>query len=173
METKRIEILYEELSYAELDLNAKLLYDAAERAAERAYTPYSHFQVGAAVMLQNGKMVTGCNQENAAYPSGLCAERVTIFAAQANNPGVPIERLAIIARSDGEVEEGITPCGACCQVMLEAEERSGHPMEILLCGKETIRIIHGVRSLLPFSFTPDNLLKKQHREQGKKSSRAF
>ena len=117
METKRIEIRYEEVAYAELDMNAKLLYDAAERASEGAYAPYSHFQVGAAVMLQNGKMVTGCNQENAAYPSGLCAERVTIFAAQANNPGVPIERLAIIARSGGEVEEGITPCGACCQVM--------------------------------------------------------
>lgn len=160
MEKKLIEIVYEEVAYAELDLNAKLLYDAALRASEGAYAPYSHFQVGAAAMLQNGKMVTGCNQENAAYPSGLCAERVTLFAAQANNPGVPVCRLAIIAQCNGEVQAGITPCGACCQVMLETEERSGQPMEILLCGKETVRILHGVRSLLPFSFTPDNLLKE-------------
>lgn len=157
METKHFDITYKEVDYGELDLNGKLLYDAANIASEGAYAPYSHFQVGAAAMLVNGKMVTGNNQENAAYPSGMCAERVALFAACADNPGVPVSRLAIIARSDGEVKESITPCGACCQVILETERRYGVEVEILLCGKNKIRILEGAKSLLPFCFTMSDL----------------
>ena len=103
--------------------------------------------------------VPSANQENAAYPSGLCAERIALFAAGANYPNEPVVALAVIAQSEGEVRDEISPCGACCQVLLESESRSKCPMRILLCGKTSVRIIESVSSLLPFSFTPTDLLK--------------
>ena len=157
MNSKHIEITYHEFDCAELDSVRKSLYDAALAASERAYAPYSHFQVGAAALLGNGEIVTGSNQENAAYPSGLCAERVALFAACAAYPDVPVLRLAIIAQSKGEVKDSKSPCGACRQVILEVEQRSRVPMEILLCGKEKVKVMEGITSLLPFVFTSEDL----------------
>ena len=152
-----IEIRYLEVSSAGLTPADALLREAALQAAGRAYAPYSGFQVGAAALLDNGEVITGCNQENAAFPSGLCAERVAVSYAGARYPGVPISTLAIIATSGGDIRPHIAPCGACCQVLLEMERRGGKPMRILLCGKDTVRIISSVSDLLPFSFTEKDL----------------
>ena len=128
MKEQQIQIKYVTAALSELSVSDRNLYESALKASENAYASYSHFQVGAAVLLGNGTIVTGANQENAAYPSG-------------------------------EVRDVISPCGACCQVLLESESRSKCPMRILLCGKRTVRIIESVSSLLPFSFTPTDLLK--------------
>lgn len=157
MDNKHFEINYKEFDLAELDIERRALYDSALVASEHAYAPYSHFQVGAAVRLKDGKIVTGCNQENAAYPSGLCAERVALFTAGSAYPDVPVVSLAIIAQSGGEIKEKISPCGACRQVILEVEKRSGKPIEILLCGKEKVLVFKDIASLLPFTFTADDL----------------
>ena len=152
---KRItkDFTFTEYLVSELSGTDKVLYQKALDASSRAYAPYSRFQVGAAVLLENGEVITGCNQENAAYPSGLCAERVALFSAGATWPDVPVVALAIIACQDGQIKEQIAPCGACCQVMLETEQRSGRPMRILLCGSEYVRVLDSVSTLLPFSFT--------------------
>ena len=157
METNYLKIAFQTVKKTDLNATDRALYQAALVASTRAYAPYSHFCVGAAVRLANGEIVTGCNQENAAYPSGLCAERVTLFAAGAAYPDVPFESLAIIAQSEGVVKDSIAPCGACCQVMLEAEMRSHRPLRVLLCGKESVRILNSVSSLLPFSFDAKDL----------------
>ena len=107
-------------------------------ATARSYAPYSHFSVGAAALLNNGTIVTGTNQENAAYPSGLCAERTTLFYANSQYPDPPVNTLAIAARTEKDfIETPIPPCGAC-QVILETEKRYGQPIRILLYGKECI-----------------------------------
>lgn len=160
MEKKQIQIEYTELPVSELSGADKRLYDAALDASVFAYAPYSRFQVGAAALLENGTIVPGSNQENAAYPSGLCAERVALFAAGALFPGMPVVALAIIAQSDSLVQDAITPCGACCQVMKETEMVSKHPMRILLCGRNTVRILPSVSALLPFAFSADELSSK-------------
>lgn len=133
--------------------DAELLLKAHE-ATDNSYVPYSKFHVGAAVRLANGAVVKGNNIENAAYPSGLCAERVALFSAQAQYPGVPIEALAITARSEiTEVTEPVAPCGACRQVMAEAEQRSGLPMRIICQGNTgKVFVFDGVETLMPFIF---------------------
>lgn len=134
-------------------IDAELLVKAHE-ATRLSYVPYSKFHVGAAVRLANGAIVKGCNIENSAYPSGLCAERTALFAAQSQYPGVPIEALAITACSEHtEVVEPVAPCGACRQVMVEAEQRSGVPMRII-CQGDTgkVFVFDGVETLMPFIF---------------------
>ena len=128
--------------------------DAAREATYRSYAAYSGFNVGAAVRLDDGTIVTGTNQENAAYPSGLCAERTTLFWANSQYPGKAVEVLAIAARTiEGELERPIPPCGACRQVILETEKRYDRAMRIILYGaKECYVIEDGVKSLLPLSF---------------------
>ncbi|MCD7816016.1 MAG: cytidine deaminase [Bacteroides sp.] len=139
---------YEELSEADREL-----MDAAVEATRRSYSPYSKFAVGAAVRLQSGTIVTGSNQENAAYPSGLCAERTTLFYANSRYPDEAVETLAIAARNgQGFLESPIPPCGACRQVMLETEQRFNHPMRILLYSQHDIYEIRGTKDLLPLSF---------------------
>lgn len=139
--------------YDELGLADRMLVDAAKEASKRSYAPYSHFSVGAAVRLDDGAIVTGSNQENAAYPSGLCAERTTIFYANAQYPDRAITTLAIAARTEkGFVDKPIPPCGACRQVILETENRYKQPMRILLFGKECIYEVRSVGDLLPLSF---------------------
>jgi len=146
-------------SFDELpDVEKKLLNDA-KAVARNAYAPYSEFQVGAAVLMENGKVVTGTNQENAAYPSGLCAERVAVFAASSQNPGVAIKALALTAHySKTIVDAPVTPCGACRQVIAEYEHLFKSPIKLILSG-ETGKIIvfDSVEPLLPFSFTSDEL----------------
>lgn len=141
-------------SEAELDPQDAELLRLAHEATNNSYAPYSKFHVGAAVRLANGKIVTGCNIENAAYPSGLCAERVTLFAAQAQYPDVPVEALAITAHSESKtIDEPVAPCGACRQVMIEVEQRSKHPLRVLSQGEiGPIMTFDGIESLVPFVF---------------------
>ena len=138
----------------ELDPRDAALMRLAHDAALNAYAPYSKFQVGAAVRLANGEVVTGNNIENAAYPSGLCAERVALFAAMARYPGVPVEALALTAYSETKsINEPVAPCGACRQVMVEVEQVSKQPLRVL-CQGDTgpVMVFDGVESLMPFIF---------------------
>lgn len=154
MEELNIHIRMKVLHYEELCAADRALIDAAREATHRSYAPYSHFSVGAAARLTDGTVVTGCNQENAAYPSGLCAERTTLFYAGAQYPDIPVKALAIAARNErGEfLSSPIPPCGACRQVMLETEKRSRQSMRILLYGTEHIYEVARVSDLLPLSF---------------------
>ena len=124
----------------------------ALEATRRAYDRYSHFSVGAAVLMNNGEVVLGSNQENEAYPSGMCAERTALFYACSQFPEVGVKALAIAARKDGEVlADFITPCGACRQVMAEIVRRYGQDFDVLLVGgKRSMRVKAG--DLLPFVF---------------------
>jgi cytidine deaminase len=132
------------------------LISMAKEAARNAYAKYSQFFVGAAVKLANGEIITGNNQENKAYPSGLCAERVALFYANAKYPDVPVIKMAIVAIYNDEIlEEPVSPCGACRQVMLETETRFNTPIRILLVGKNKIMAMNDVKSLLPLSFDFD------------------
>ncbi len=125
----------------------------ALQAAHNAYAPYSGFKVGAALLLDNGELVRGNNQENAAYPDGLCAERVAMFAANANHPDSGIEIMAVAAMIKGDfLEEPVYPCGSCRQALLESENRFGKPVRILMYGKNRIYIANSVKDLLPLSF---------------------
>lgn len=139
----------------ELTDEERHLVELAIEATSRSYAPYSHFRVGAAVRLTDGTEVIGCNQENAAYPSGLCAERTALFAAGAQYPDVPVEMLAIAARgTDGQLtEEPTGPCGSCRQVIIESETRSHCRMRILLYGSKYVYVIDGIGQLMPLSFT--------------------
>ena len=132
----------------------KELVDAARAATANSYAVYSKFNVGAAVRLEGGLVVCGTNQENAAYPSGLCAERTTIFWANSQYPDKAVDLLAIAARTDsGELERPIPPCGACRQVILETEKRFNRPVRIILYGSRECYVIEdGIKALLPLSF---------------------
>lgn len=143
----------------ELSADEQALIKKAIEATKNSYSPYSHFSVGAALLLENGEMVIGANQENAAYPSGLCAERSAIFAAQSTRPDQPIKALAIAARnSGGLMKQPIVPCGACRQVVLEIEDRYKKPVRILLYGTETVYVIDTVKDLLPLQFIGESML---------------
>ena len=151
---KTLNINYEEFSsVAEMLPEDQELVAAALDAQKGSYSPYSHFQVGAALKLANGLVVKGANQENAAYPSGLCAERTAMFWAGANYPDVPMETLAIAGADHGVLcESPASPCGACRQVMAEYQKKHGVPMKIILVGSKRIRKFTCVDDLLPFIF---------------------
>ena len=138
----------------------KLLKDAWD-ACDSAYAPYSQFFVGAAVLLANNLIIKGNNQENAAYPSGLCAERIAVFSASATYPGVPIKTIAVVAKTKVfDIRGPITPCGACRQVIAEYEKLSGQPIRIILQGNsEKVWILDGITNLLPFMFDGGELKK--------------
>lgn len=144
----------------ELTADERLLVDAAKDATYRSYAPYSKFCVGAAVQLQNGEVLTGNNQENCAFPSGLCAERTTLFYANSRYPDVAVSTICIAARdSTGQFTRmPISPCGACRQVMLETEHRFRTPMRVILYGTDGIYIIPSARDLLPVGFDSDCLV---------------
>ena len=131
----------------------RTLLQAAMDATKRSYAPYSKFSVGAAARLNNEVIVTGTNQENAAYPSGLCAERTTLFYANSQYPDQAVATLAVAARTERDfLDAPIPPCGACRQVILETEKRFNQPMRILLYGKEEVYEVKSIRDLLPLSF---------------------
>lgn len=145
-------------SVDDLSETERKLVEKACEATKNSYAPYSKFNVGAAVLLKNGKIIAGANQENAAFPSGLCAERTAIFAAQANYPDQPITVLAIAARdANGLRNKPVTPCGSCRQVVLEVEERYKQPVEILLYGRSGIYRIKSIKDLLPLSFADSDM----------------
>ena len=133
------------------------LRNAAIDAAKNAYAPYSGFSVGVAVLLENGTIVKGNNQENAVYPSGLCAERVALFSVGASYPDMPVVSIAIIALKGDDILSSISPCGGCRQVMLETEQRYGRPVRVLLCGNNETVIVDSAKDLLPLCFGKDNL----------------
>ena len=142
-------------TYAELDERDRALVDAARAARAGSYSPFSHFRVGAAILLDNGVTVTGANQENVAFPSGTCAERSACFYAGARYPDAHFERIAIAAIGpDGkETPRPCAPCGACRQSLLQYELRAGHHVPVLLVGADVIYILPSVASLLPLAFT--------------------
>ncbi len=135
------------------------LLKKAQKAVKQAYAPYSDFNVGAAILLQNGKIVTGNNQENAAYPSGLCAERVALFYANANYPKVGVKAIAVTVKSNLQiVTEPVTPCGACRQVISEYENLFEKPIRIIMSGeKGKILVTSSIENLLPFMFNKKHL----------------
>lgn len=142
-------------TYAELDDTERRLVDAARRAVAGSYAPYSNFHVGAAILLDNGQVATGANQENAAYPSGTCAERSACFWAGANYPGVPFRAIAIAATGadNNPSPTPVSPCGACRQALLEYETLAGSDVPVLLVGADEIYRLPSVKSLLPLAFT--------------------
>ena len=145
-------------TFDELSADDQHLIQTAIAATENSYSPYSRFQVGAALRLANGKEVMGANQENAAFPSGLCAERSAIFAAQSNYPDQPVTGLAIAARNEyGLMHDPIVPCGACRQVILEIEDRYKQPIRILLYGTGGVYVINTVKELLPLQFVSESM----------------
>lgn len=145
----------------ELSPEAKHLVSKAEESLVYAYAPYSKFRVGTAILLDNGVIITGSNQENAAYPSGMCAERVALFTVASQYPGVRINKLVVVAK--GESNDNLIPatcCGSCRQVMLEFEERQNSVIEVVMQSDDGSWIIcSSARSLLPFSFTKASLSK--------------
>lgn len=139
----------------ELTPEERSLIEQAIEGTNRSYSPYSLFHVGAALKLQNGVTYIGCNQENAAFPAGICAERSAIFAAGAQYPDQPVIMLAIAARSrEGEfTKEPVSPCGTCRQVLIETETRFQQPIRILLYGQRCVYVLDSIKQLMPLSFT--------------------
>lgn len=145
-------------SMEELTRDERELVQIAIEATKNSYAKYSKFYVGAAVRLEDGQVFIGANQENAAFPSGLCAERTAIFSAQANSPGQAITTLAVAARNNfGPLDNPVTPCGGCRQVMLEMEDRYQRDVKVLLYGKKGIYRVKSVKDLLPLSFEDANM----------------
>ena len=177
MKELELKSVIQECQLDELTAEEQQLIGLAIEATDRSYAPYSHFHVGAAVRLDNGEEIIGCNQENAAYPSGLCAERTALFTAGAQYPDTPVRMLAIAARgTDGKLTDNPTGpcgscrqviiesetrakhpirilCGSCRQVIIESETRAKHPIRILLYGQRCVYVIDGIRKLMPLTFS--------------------
>jgi len=171
MKTQTLTSHYQEHTLDELSPQEQTLVRMAVDATNRSYAPYSHFAVGAALLLADGTMLPGCNQENAAFPAGICAERSAIFAAGAAHPETPPLTLAIAARRlDNDTpmpqpnksheqlwhelqETPVGPCGTCRQVIIETETRYRRPLRLLLVGRHTIYSLDSIRALMPLSFT--------------------
>ena len=138
---------------SELDDITNRLINKAKSAAKNAYAPYSKFNVGAAALLENGEIITGSNQENAAFPSGLCAERIALFYANSAFPDVPVKSLAVVALQNGEyLRFPVAPCGSCRQVILETQTRFKNKIRIIMFGEEKSTIVEDAAFLLPFPF---------------------
>lgn len=155
MEDKIIKSVIKVCQIDELTTDEAALINAAIKATDHSYSPYSHFSVGAAVMLDNGLIIPGCNQENAAFGVTICAERSALFTAGASHPLNNVAAIAIAAKDENGLllDEPITPCGSCRQALIEAEKRYGHKIPIFLYGKKYIYAIEGIGQLMPLSFT--------------------
>jgi len=166
MKIREINIQIEEYSDASLlkDWENALLNQALI-AIDGSYAPYSEFHVGAAVLLENGEIIMGSNQENAAYPSGLCAERVAIFHAKSKYPELKVKAIAITASSDNFITKSpITPCGACRQVIAETESRQHEKIRIVMKGQEgLVQVVNGIENLLPLMFKEEQLKKSKQK----------
>lgn len=154
MAEKTLQITYSEYSSVEeLSPVDRMLVKKAQEAQKTSYAPYSKFNVGAAILMDNGEVVIGSNQENAASPSGLCAERTAMFAAAVAYPGVPMISMAIVGGPNfSSCDDPATPCGACRQVMAEYQKIGKKPMSIILYGKDKIWKFYSVEGMLPFIF---------------------
>ena len=152
---KKISINYEQFDNCNLlSESDQQLVKSAESVLESAYAPYSKFRVGASLMLSNGDIITGSNQENIAYPSGLCAERVALFYAGANYPNELVETLCVVAKGDlVDVETILSPCGGCRQVMVETESRQKKTYRVILVSQNgAVLIFNSATDLLPLAF---------------------
>ena len=154
MTNKEIKIAFKEYeSLDQLEAGDRTLAEAAIEATGQSYAPYSNFNVGAAVLFEDGVIIKGANQENAAYPSGLCAERTALFYASASRPDKAMKILAIAAGQEGKLcDSPATPCGACRQVMAQYQTKSGRPMAVILVGAKKIWKFEKVDDLLPLIF---------------------
>ncbi len=154
MKTCELTIKYLVARPDELTERDRELLEKACEATEGSYAPYSDFHVGAAVRLDNGAVFSGSNQENAAFGAGTCAERCTLFYAHAAHPEVGVEVIAIAARgrSGDFTKRAISPCGICRQALIEAQQRAGHPVRVLLYGADELLVFDSVSALLPFQF---------------------
>lgn len=158
MENLELKSIISKCSLDELSLKDQELVKQAIKATDNSYAPYSKFHVGAALRLNDGTTIIGANQENAAFPAGLCAERSAIFAANAQHPDKKIIALAIAAKNDdGITANPVAPCGTCRQVMLEVETRYKQPIRIMLYGTEGIYVMDSVKHILPLQFTSESL----------------
>lgn len=154
MKEFKISTTVKSYTYDELDASDRELVDAARNMTEKSYAPYSHFHVGAAIRLSNGLIITGANQENAAFPSGTCAERSAAFYAHAQYPDASFRAIAIAAcDGNGELREPISPCGACRQALLEYETLAKANVRVLLASRDRIFELPSVKSLLPLAFS--------------------
>jgi cytidine deaminase len=158
-EIKKISTVKKYTDISELPEADMALLKQAKEAVHGSYAPYSKFHVGCAVLLENGKVILGSNQENIAYPSGLCAERVAIFYAGSQYPDVPITAMAITVKAEGYiVKEPITSCGACLQSMSEYEMKFKKPMRIILQGETgDVLVAEGLKTFMPFMFWVEEL----------------
>ena len=154
MKKQSLTIEYTEYdSIEELPHKEKELLETAIAALKGSYAPYSHFNVGAAVRLRNGICVKGSNQENAAYPSGLCAERTAMFSAASRYPEESFEALAVVAAQNGKLQPSPSyPCGACRQVMAQYEVKFGKPLKVIVGSAGKIQVFDSVSGILPFIF---------------------
>ncbi|WP_411272822.1 cytidine deaminase [Daejeonella sp.] len=162
MPNNTLTITFEEYSsFDELNTTDQELCNEAIKAMSTSHSPYSNFRVGTALRLESGKIVFGSNQENVAYPSGLCAERVALFTVGSTYPNERIISMAITAQTDKfQITEPVTSCGACLQVMAEYEKKQSYPIEVLFyCQNGSIIKTKGIKSLLPFAFAESRLKK--------------
>ena len=160
MRKHEINCILIEYKLEELNKDQQNLLQKAHQICSVAYAPYSMFKVGTSLILKNKQIINGSNQENVAYPSGLCAERVAIYNAGANFPNQKIKQIAIVAHADFNIKKPVMPCGACRQAMIEYEQRQGEKIEILLQGnKGNIFVSESVSNLLPYAFECEELKK--------------
>jgi cytidine deaminase len=152
--------VFEYDSVSELSEIDRALIEKSKESAKNSYSPYSFFHVGTAVLLNNNEIITGNNQENAAYPSGLCAERVAVFYANSIYPDIPVNTIAIYGYSENEnIDIPVSPCGACRQVLLETENRFNNSIKLIMSSDKKIVIINSIAELLPISFNKNLFVK--------------
>lgn len=159
MSKKVIQIIADEYKkLTDLSKDDQQLVLMAREISGKAYAPYSNFSVGAAVLLVNGEIIKGNNQENADFTDGLCAERVALFYAHSIHPNVAVDTIAVSAKNlNGLIPGPSLPCGSCRQVLIESESRFNHQIKIILDGADKIFVFDGAENLLPFAFKPDSL----------------
>jgi cytidine deaminase len=146
-------------SIIELDDDERRVLEAANEATKTSYAPYSKFNVGAAVLLENGEIIAGSNQENNAYPSGLCAERVAVFYANAKYPNVPIKVMAISSAVNNILNDSeVYPCGSCRQVLVESENRQPTKIKLIMGGAKSVIVVDSVSLMMPFTFDLDKMM---------------
>ena len=151
-------IVYEYSTIWDLPAVEQKLLNASREAVLNAYAPYSKFNVGAAVLLENSEIISGNNQENAAFTAGLCAERVALFYANSYYKNIPVKAIAVTSSNNlGITCDPVKPCGSCRQALIEVEVRFKQPIRIILNGRNKIQVFEGVENLLPFAFKPDSL----------------
>lgn len=154
MEKKILETQVNIFKFKELEPEIQVLITKAKELTKNCYVPYSHFHVGATILLENGALYFGSNQENAAYPAGICAERVALSYANTEYPNIPVKAVAIAAWSDHDfTERPISPCGICRQTLLEVQRRFDSPIDVYMFGKDQIYHIADVEELLPVAFS--------------------